>query len=223
VAGVRHHRSGGRPHGSGVGGSVGGRPLPPPRALQQAARAGRLFDGQGSGSCRGCWAGSFSGHEAIDRAARKRSGDSCRARKTQEVLRLPCQIERKAPGLPRFLIVPAPLLDDWKLAGTTVVEVTINRVPGGRRSLKPWDDDRWFIELPQPICDHVDLSFHVVSDELPDELASLLAESPRARASWAKLTRAQKRMLREAIFAAKTAATRRRRAERAHGESKPET
>jgi uncharacterized protein YdeI (YjbR/CyaY-like superfamily) len=63
--------------------------------------------------------------------------------------------------------------------------------------------------------DRVDLSLRLASDELPDELATLLEDSRRAKAAWAKLTPAQQRMLREEIFAGKSADTRRRRAERA--------
>jgi hypothetical protein len=50
--------------------------------------------------------------------------------------------------------------------------------------------------------DRVDLSLRLASDELPDELATLLEDSRRAKAAWAKLTPAQQRMLREEIFAA---------------------
>ena len=150
------------------------------------------------------------------------------ARKMLGVVNLSCQIERKAQRLPRFLVVPAQLLKGWKLAGTTVVEAMINGIAVGRRSLKKWDDDRWFVELPQPMCerigvdtgDRVDLSLRLASDELPDELATLLEASRRAKAAWAKLTTAQQRMLREKILAGKSAETRRRWAERALGVSR---
>lgn len=163
-------------------------------------------------------------------AAKERDGELSSARKTQGVVSLSCQIERKAQGLPRFLVIPAHLLKEWELAGTTVVEAMINGIPVGRRSLKKWDHNRWFVELAQPMCeragvdtgDRVNLSVHLVSDELPDELATLLADSRRAQAAWAKLTPAQQRMLREEIFAAKSADTRRRRAERALGVSTTE-
>jgi uncharacterized protein YdeI (YjbR/CyaY-like superfamily) len=70
--------------------------------------------------------------------------------------------------------------------------------------------------------DRVNLSLRLASDEFPDELATVLTESRRARAAWAKLTPAQQRMLREEIFAAKSADARRRRAERALGASRTE-
>lgn len=144
---------------------------------------------------------------------------------------LSCQIERKDHRLPRFAVVPARLLEGWRLECTTVVEVTLNGAVIGRRSLKRWDDGRWFVELTQQMCerlgvdtgDRVDLSLRVASDALPDELAALLAESRRAQAVWAKLTPAQQRMLREEILAARSAATRRRRAERGLGMLKDES
>lgn len=174
---------------------------------------------------------SFGGHEAIQVAATEREGELSSAGKMPGVVNLSCQVERKAKELPRFLVVPAHLLKEWTLAGTTVVEARINDIPVGRRSLKKWDDDRWFVELAQSMCeragvdtgDRVSLAIQLVSDELPDELARLLADSRRARAAWAKLTPAKQRTLREEIFTAKAGDTRRRRAERALGISRTES
>jgi hypothetical protein len=161
-------------------------------------------------------------------AATERDGELMSVRKILGAVNLSCQIERKAQRLPRFLVVPADLLEGWKLGGTTVVEAMINGIDVGRRSLKKWDDDRWFVELAQSMCervgvdtgDRVNLTLRLASDDLPDELASLLAGSRRAQVAWAKLTPAQQRMLREEVFAAKAADTRRRRAERGLGVSR---
>jgi hypothetical protein len=160
----------------------------------------------------------------------KRYRELSSARKPLGAVNVSCQIERKAQRLPRYLVVPAHLLEKWKLVGTTVVEAIINGIAVGRRSLKKWDDDRWFIELAQTMCerigvdtgDRVNLSLRLAPDELPDELATVLIESRRARAAWATLTPAEQRRVREEIFAAKSAATRRRRAERALGVSRAE-
>lgn len=149
--------------------------------------------------------------------------DVSSGRKKAGVVNLWCEVERKDRRLPRFLVVPAERLEGWKLAGTTVVEATVNAVAVGRRSLKRWDDDRWFIELAQPMCaragvdtgDRVKLSLRMASDDLPEELATLLATHRRAQAAWARLTPAQQRMLREEVLAAKSTDARRRRAERA--------
>jgi hypothetical protein len=152
-------------------------------------------------------------------------GELSAPRKRARVVNLSCQIERKDQRLARFLVVPARLLEGWKPEGTTVVEATMNGVAIGRRSLKRWNDDRWFVELAQAMCeragvdtgDRVTLALRLASDELPAELATLLAESPRAQTVWAKLTSAQQRILREEVVAAKSADTRRRRAERGLG------
>ncbi len=154
--------------------------------------------------------------------AREGDGDVSNVRKKVSVVELSCEVERKDRRLPRFMVVPAQLLDGWKLDGTTVVEATVNGVAVGRRSLKKWDDDRWFVELAQPMCDRagVDtgdrakLSLRLAFDALPEELATLLAGSRRAQAAWVKLSLARQRMLREEVFAAKSADARRRRAER---------
>lgn len=157
--------------------------------------------------------------------AKERDSEVTRVGKSVSMVNLLCEVERKDRRLPRFMVVPAQLLDGWKLDGTTVVEATVNGVAVGRRSLKKWDDDRWFVELAQPMCDlagvdtgdRVKLSLRLASAELPEELATLLARNRRAQAAWAKLTSAQQRMLREEVFAAKSTDARRRRAERGLG------
>lgn len=136
-----------------------------------------------------------------------------------------CVVERKDRRLPRFMVVPASRLEAWKLDGTTVVDTTVNGFTVGRRSLKRWDDGRWFIELTQPMClgagvdtgDRVTLSLRLATDDLPQELAALLARSRRAEAIWLKLTPTQQRLLREDVLAAKSTETRQRRVERAFG------
>jgi hypothetical protein len=174
------------------------------------------------------WSGRSPGELHDQRGEREGDSELSSARKVAEVVNLSSQIERKDRRLPRFLVVPARLLSGWKLDGTTVVEATVNGVAIGRRSLKRWDDDRWFVELAQPMCkragvdtgDRVNLSLRLASDELPEELGTLLAGNRRAQAAWARLTPAQKRMLREEVLAAKSADTRRRRAERRLGVTK---
>jgi hypothetical protein len=136
-----------------------------------------------------------------------------------ETIDLPATIERHDPGLPRYVVVPASAVGPWRLDGTTVVEGTIAGTPLGRRSLKRWDGERWFLDLPDSLCrkagvdtgDSVALELRLASTELPDELASLLAGSPEARKRWEGLSASRRRMLREHVLAAKRAETRRRR------------
>ncbi len=138
-------------------------------------------------------------------------------------LRLTVTIERKHPKMPRFLVVPSAKVASWEIAETTVVEGTLNGVDIGRRALKRWDAQRWFIDLPEPLCrraqidtgDLVTLTLRIASTDLPKELARLIAKEPAAKAKWEHLAPSQQRMLREHVAAAKQPATRARRAARA--------
>lgn len=135
------------------------------------------------------------------------------------------KIQRKQPNLPRFVVIPSQLVTDWKLTGTTIVEGTLNGIDLGRRSLKQWDENRWFIELPEPLCKKarvekghsVTIVMSLALDEMPAELTQLMASDPKAKSAWEKLTASQQRMLREHIVAAKQPATRERRARQALG------
>ena len=138
-------------------------------------------------------------------------------------IQLSVTIERKQPDLPRFVVVPSTLVSPWRLDGTTTVDVKINGLPVGRRSLVRWDDDRWFLTITQQDCRRTGIdtgsnpaiAIAVASAELPDELVGLLNESPEAARAWDRLSGAQRRMLREEIASAKQPATRLRRARKA--------
>ncbi len=116
-------------------------------------------------------------------------------------------------------MIPGDLLAGWKLTTTTTVEGTLNGMDLGRRGLKAWDDN-WFIEVPAPLCKKaqvdtgsvVDVELRLASEELPDELHSLLREDATARRAWEALTPSQQRMHRENVAAAKGTATRTKRA-----------
>ncbi len=133
------------------------------------------------------------------------------------------KVIRHHPQFSRLVTIPLDKIAPWKLNGTTVVEGTINETDLGRRTLKRWDDRQcWWIDLPETLCkkakleegDVVKLTIRLSSEELPAELKRLLKANSVAKAGWEKLTQAQQRMLREEIFAAKTSATRIRRAEK---------
>jgi len=135
-------------------------------------------------------------------------------------IQLTAVIARRDPRLPRFVVVPSPAIDAWKLTQTTVVEGTLNGHELGRRSLKKWDEQRWFIDLPQPLCERaevdtgsrIQLVLEIASDKLPAELQDLLATNPAAKQAWDRLSPGSQRMLRESVAAAKQPATRARRA-----------
>jgi hypothetical protein len=144
-------------------------------------------------------------------------------RSSSGAIRVTAVIERKQAQLPRFVVVPSKAIASWDLDSTTFVEGKLNDVDLGRRTIKRWDDQRWFIELPQPLCrkahldtgDPVVLVLQIASDRLPVELARLLAKDPIAKAVWDRLTPSAQRILREEVAAAKQPATRERRAARA--------
>ena len=133
------------------------------------------------------------------------------------------KVIRHHPQFSRLVTIPLEKIAPWKLTETTTVEGKINDTDLGRRSLKRWDERQcWWIDLPDPLCkkakvevgDDVRLNIRLASEELPEELKQLLKVNPDAKARWTRLTPAQQRMLREEIFAAKTSATRLRRAEK---------
>jgi antitoxin component of MazEF toxin-antitoxin module len=140
-------------------------------------------------------------------------------------VRVRAVVARHHPKLPRFVIIPSSAIASWNLTGTTTLEGTINNEDLGRRNIKQWDDARWFIEIPEPLCkrlgvdvgDEVTLDLRVASEELPGELASLITSDAKARRAWESLTKSQQRMLRENVAAAKTSATRERRARKELG------
>lgn len=138
-------------------------------------------------------------------------------------LKLIVRIERKHAEMPAFVVVPATRLARWKLAATATVEGTLDGVSLGRRSLKRWDDERWFIELRSQLLDAVGKSpgdratlvIERASAALPAELQKLIDTDPVARACWESRTEAQRRMLREEVFALKSPGARERRVRRA--------
>ena len=140
-------------------------------------------------------------------------------------VRVRAVVARHHPKLPRFVVIPSSAIASWKLTATTTVEGTINNEDLGRRDIKQWDDARWFIDMPEPLCkrvgvdvgDEVTLDLRIASEELPAELAALISSNAIARCAWESLTKPQQRMLRENVAAAKTSATRERRARKELG------
>jgi hypothetical protein len=138
-------------------------------------------------------------------------------------LKLVVRIERKHAEMPAFVVVPAAKVAAWKLAGTTTVEGTLDGVSLGRRSLKRWDEERWFIELRRGLLEAVGKSageratlvIRRASTAIPEELQRLLDTDSEARERWQSCTEAQRRMLREEILAAKSSVARERRARQA--------
>jgi hypothetical protein len=140
-------------------------------------------------------------------------------------IRVRALVERHQADLPRYVVVPAKAVAVWNLKGTTVVEGTVGGVELGRRNLKRWDADRWFVDLRGEWCrnagistgEEVELTLRIASSELPGELTRLIVHSSDAKEAWERLTASQRRMLREHVLAAKRRETRERRARRGLG------
>lgn len=56
-------------------------------------------------------------------------------------------LERHHPELPVFVMVPGEVALGFGKSATFVVEAMVDNQPIGRRSIKPWGDGRWFMEL----------------------------------------------------------------------------
>lgn len=138
--------------------------------------------------------------------------------------RIESTVERKDPSLPRFVVVPDDAVADWRLEGTTMVDVTIDGTDVGRRSLKRWRErGGWFFDLTQDqaegadvdVGERITVELRRASTALPDELRDLLDEDPEACRRWESLTDSRRRMLAEHVRNAKRPETRARRAARA--------
>ncbi len=99
-------------------------------------------------------------------------------------------IEHKHEGLPRFVCIPMKAVEPWKISGTTTIELSINGVRLGRRSLKRWDDRNCcWMDLSNDVCrkakietgDRVELNLTIASEELPAELLTLIRQHEKAR------------------------------------------
>jgi hypothetical protein len=130
-------------------------------------------------------------------------------------------LERKDPRLPVYFVVPAACLAGWGLKGTVVVEGRVNGAALGRRTLKKWGVDRWFIELAAPLCkvaglkqgDTLAVDLVLADEGVPEELQAVLDSEPDLARRWARVPGAQARAAMEHVRAGKHPATRARRAE----------
>ncbi len=135
--------------------------------------------------------------------------------------------ERKSPTLPIFLVLPQDIAERARLEQTELAELILEA--GGRwegiRSLKPWPNHGWFLELNEKIRQaagievgaNVQVSLVTIGVGPPPELDAYLVEHPEARERWEALTSPQRRMLTESLLEARRPATRSRRIEKALG------
>lgn len=130
------------------------------------------------------------------------------------------QILRKQEDLPRFVLVPEDAVREWNLEGTTLIDIEMNGVSVGPRTIRKWDANRWFVSVTQLDCrtlgvdtgDTVRVNLIRAADDLPAELEDLIARDALVRARWERLSVAQQRMLVEDVRKVKRPETRTRRA-----------
>jgi Bacteriocin-protection, YdeI or OmpD-Associated/Domain of unknown function (DUF1905) len=135
---------------------------------------------------------------------------------------LTSKLLRKDPRLPVYVVIPGAVIAAWALTGTTVVEGTANGHSFGRRNLKAWGKgtDDWFLDFTAPFCqtaglavgDSLTLVFSRADESPPVEIDTLLRASDVLKEAWSRLTDSQRRDASEHVRAAKTSATRERRA-----------
>jgi Domain of unknown function (DUF1905) len=82
------------------------------------------------------------------------------------------------PRMPRYVVLPDPEVVALGLDGRVTVDGELNGVAFARKSVKPWGDGRFFLDLPQSLCrradadtgDSVEIVLVPVSDDPPDDL-----------------------------------------------------
>jgi len=131
-------------------------------------------------------------------------------------------IERIAPEVPRYVAYSGKA---WDETGTFLVEVALNRVPIGLRSLIPWKERGWHFGLPEPICrkvgvetgDRVQVEMRRLGNTRPQELQELLDNNRSAWEAWNSLSTGEQRDFVLFVAGAKKPETRRSRARRLLG------
>lgn len=132
------------------------------------------------------------------------------------------RVERHDPQLPCYVVVLARALAKWRLAGTLVVVARFNGSEPYRRTLKRWDAERWYIELPMRLLlrghlsegSTVLLELEPADTTLPVELTAYLSTNIAARTCWERLSPSRQRVVAEHVREGRTSATRAARVKR---------
>lgn len=136
---------------------------------------------------------------------------------TDDKISLDAVVERIAPEVPRFVVYPGKAWDETE---TFIVDVSLNGVAIGLRSLIPWKERGWHFGLSQPMCskvgvetgDRVRVQMHRLRDARPRELKELLKSDSRAEKVWDALSAGERRDLVLFVAGAKETETRMGRA-----------
>lgn len=132
------------------------------------------------------------------------------------LIRVNAKVERHDPGLPCFVVITSDALRSWRLEGTLVVHVRYNGSKPYRRTLKRWDEERWFIDLPKRHMmrerlvegSEVPLELERAEAGLPMELIDHMSKNATARDCWERLAPARQRVVAEHVREARSASTR---------------
>jgi hypothetical protein len=143
-----------------------------------------------------------------------------------EQISFDASVERIAPEVPRFVVYPGKA---WNETGTFIVDVSLNGISIGLRSLILWKERGWHFGLSEPLCrkvgvdteDRVHVEMRRPEDTRPSELRELLRSDPNAQKSWDGLSAGERRDLVLFVASAKKAETRMRRARRLLGPLTP--
>lgn len=137
----------------------------------------------------------------------------------QRPLSFETRVERHHPNLPRFIVLAIDPIRQWGVNGTFVAQAEFNGKSIGRRSVKPWGDGRWFMDVTQKHCEDLGLdtgaavhvTLHFIADPTPDDLAAIFAANARLEANWGRFSESRRRQLSEWVQDAKQPAMRQRR------------
>lgn len=129
-------------------------------------------------------------------------------------------ILRKQDDLPRFVMVPSEAVSalDQTAGKTFVVLCAIDAGVPFRRSVKPWGDGRWFLDLTDPQCtaagvdtgDEIAIALSL-AEQIPEILMDEIVQYDLLPV-WESLRPSDQRNIAEHIFAAKKPETAARRA-----------
>lgn len=65
---------------------------------------------------------------------------------------LDLEVERHNEKLPRYVTIPRAALAKHGVGDRVLVSGTLGGVPFEGRNVHPWDDERFFMNLPQALC-----------------------------------------------------------------------
>jgi hypothetical protein len=138
---------------------------------------------------------------------------------TDKPLTFEARIERHHPNLPRFVLLNVDPTLLWDVESTFVAEAFFNGHSIGRRSVKPWGDGRWFLDVTQKHCDDfgidtgalLQVTLKYVADPTPSDLSNAFATNRWLEVHWSSLRPTRRRQLSQWVEEARQPVMRQRR------------